>query len=221
MFTKVLIVEDQEMISMSLTMTAEQLGITDTAYTYYCDDALMFLRKANERGHPFDLLITDLSFESDHREQRLSGGAELIRAAKALQPGLKVLVFSVENRVIPVERLFTELGIDAYVCKARHDAKNLKLAIEEISKGLRYMPPHLREVIRKKKAHDFTPLDIAIISQLSSGTFQKNIPAYLEANNFSPASLSSVEKRLKIMKDELGFSKNEQLVAYCKDNGLI
>ncbi|NQX43099.1 DNA-binding response regulator, NarL/FixJ family, contains REC and HTH domains [Pedobacter steynii] len=221
MFKKVLIVEDQEMISMSLTRTVEQLGITEIAYTYYCDDALMFLRKAKESGNAFDLLITDLSFEPDHREQHLSGGVELIRAAKVFQPALKVLVFSVENRIAPVERLFTELGINAYVCKARHDAKNLKLAIEEISKGKRYMPPDLREVMRTKKAHHFTPLDIAIISQLSSGTFQKDIPAYLEANKITPSKLSSIEKRLRIMKDELGFSKNEQLVAHCKDNGLI
>ena len=60
-----------------------------------------------------------------------------------------------------------------------------------------------------------------IISQLSSGTFQKDIPAYLEANNITPSKLSSIEKRLRMMKNELGFSKNQQLVAHCKDNGLI
>lgn len=221
MFKKVLIVEDEEMIGMSLTRTVEQQGITDITYTSYCDDALMFLRKAKESGNAFDLLITDLSFEPDHREQRLSGGTELIRAAKTFQPALKVLVFSIENRVAPVENLFRELDINAYVSKGRHAARNLKLAIEEVSKGNRYLPPDLKKVIRKGKAHDFTPLDIAIISQLSSGTLQKNIPAYLEANNITPSKLSSIEKRLRIMKDELGFSKNEQLVAYCKDNGII
>jgi two-component system capsular synthesis response regulator RcsB len=50
---------------------------------------------------------------------------------------------------------------------------------------------------------------------------QKEIPAYLQENNIRPSGLSSIEKRLNLMKEVLDFSKNEQLVAYCKDFGII
>jgi two-component system capsular synthesis response regulator RcsB len=71
------------------------------------------------------------------------------------------------------------------------------------------------------RIHEFSDFDIIIIKLLSGGTLQKNIPMYLREHHIRPAGLSSVEKRLNIMKEVLGFSKNEQLVAYCKDFGII
>lgn len=221
MFEKVLIAEDHEMTSISVTKTLGDLGISNSAYTYYCDDALMLIRKAMEDGAPFDLLVTDLSFEEDHRKQQLSGGAELIAAVRALQPGLKVLVFSGENKPAMVDGLFKELHINGYVRKARHDAKDLKAAMEALAKGKTYISADLKQSVKAKNTFEFTSYDITIISLLSAGTLQKNIPAYLQDNNIKPSGLSSIEKRLNIMKDVLGFSKNEQLVAYCKDFGII
>ncbi|RZL34407.1 MAG: response regulator, partial [Pedobacter sp.] len=63
--------------------------------------------------------------------------------------------------------------------------------------------------------------DVTIISLLSQGTPQKDIPSYLSQHKIKPVSLSSLEKRLGSIKDSLEFSKNEQLVAYCKDLGII
>jgi hypothetical protein len=50
---------------------------------------------------------------------------------------------------------------------------------------------------------------------------QKNIPDYLKENKIRPSSLSSVEKRLIHLKDSLNVSSVEQLVALCKDWGII
>ncbi|EDM35353.1 probable capsular synthesis response regulator transcription regulator protein [Pedobacter sp. BAL39] len=221
MFTKVLIAEDHEMTSISVTKTMRDLGISETEYTYYCDDALMLIKKAIAKGQPFDLLITDLSFEEDHRKQRISGGTELIALAKTLQADLKVLVFSAENKPALVDGLFKDLGIDGYVRKARHDAKDLRAAMETIFLGKTYLSADLKQSVKEKNTFEFTSFDITIISLLSGGTLQKNIPDYLQANHIKPSGLSSVEKRLNVMKEVLGFSKNEQLVAYCKDFGII
>lgn len=221
MFKRVLIAEDHETTSISVRKTLEELGITKTDYTYYCDDALMHIKKNVLSEQPYDLLITDLSFEEDHRKQKLLGGTELIAAVRALQPSLKVLVFSAENKVAVIDSLFKELAINAYVRKARHDAKELKLAIEAIAINKTYISEHLKQVVKQKNVHEFSSYDITIISLLSQGTLQKEIPAYLQKNNIKPSGLSSVEKRLNLMKEVLNFSKNEQLVAYCKDFGII
>ncbi len=221
MFKRVLIAEDHETTSISVRKTMEDLGITQTDYTYYCDDALMHIKKNILNEQPYDLLITDLSFEEDHREQKILGGRELIAAVKAVQPDLKVLVFSAENKAAVIGALFKELSINAYVRKARHDAKELKMAIEAMAKNKTFISENLRQVVKQKNVHEFTPYDITIISLLSQGTLQKEIPAYLQKNNIKPAGLSSVEKRLNLIKEVLDFSKNEQLVAYCKDFGII
>jgi DNA-binding NarL/FixJ family response regulator len=175
------------------------------------------IQKGKQDNQPYDLLITDLYFEKDYREQKISGGEALITAARHIQPGLKVLVFSAENKPAVIEGLFNRKDIDGYVRKARNDAKELKLAINSIVRNQRYFPRHL---IQQKNAHEFTEFDIIIISLLAKGIRQKDIPAYLLKKQIKPSGLSSVEKHLNHMREALNFANNEQLVAYCKDMGI-
>ena len=99
MFKKVLIAEDHESVSISVQKTLLDLNIPHDIKNnvYYCDDALNRIRKALREQQPYDLLITDLSFDED-LSQQISSGAELIKAARLIQPDLKVLIFSIENR---------------------------------------------------------------------------------------------------------------------------
>jgi two-component system capsular synthesis response regulator RcsB len=209
------------MTSISVRKTLDDLGIEQSEYTYYCDDAFLQVKKNVDGTQPFDLIITDLSFEEDHRKQLLSGGMELIAAVKMVQPDIKVLVFSAEHKAAVIDALFKDLGINAYVRKARNDAKDLRLGLEAVAKGKTYLSANLRSVMKQKNSYEFSAFDITIISQLSQGTLQKDIPKYLLENNIKPSGLSSVEKRLNLMKETLEFTKNEQLVAYCKDFGII
>lgn len=221
MITKVLIAEDHESANISVQKTLEDLAITDTAYAYYCDDALNWITRALKAGDPFDLLITDLYFEPDGKIQELSSGVELIAAAKKEQPGLKVLVFSAESRPAAIEQLFQHEDIDGFVRKARNDAKELKEAIREIARHRRYFPRYAGQLADKKNAYSFSEFDIIIITLLSQGMLQKDIPVYLQRNGIKPSGLSSVEKRLNQMKEAFGFTKNEQLVLHCKALGAI
>ena len=221
MFKRVLIAEDHESMSISVRKTLSDFGITTTEYSYYCDDALMHIQKSVGHTQPFDLLITDLSFEEDHRTQKIKDGTALIAAVKHILPKIKVLVFSAETKPAVIESLFKQYGIDAYIRKARHDSKELKLALDAMRKNQTYVSTDLRQSLRQKNTHEFSDLDITIISLLSQGTLQKDIPTYLQQNNIKPSGLSSVEKRLSMMKEAMSFAKNEQLVAYCKDFGII
>ncbi|PTQ92413.1 DNA-binding NarL/FixJ family response regulator [Mucilaginibacter yixingensis] len=221
MFKRVLITEDHESANLSLQKTMKDLGIPHVQYVYYCDDALLQLKNALLAGDAYDLLVTDLSFEEDDRPQTIKSGTGLVEAARKLQPDLKVLVFSAEHREAIIAGLFNEFAVNAYVRKARRDAQELKIAIEHIFKNKQYFPAAYRQVIRQNNAHDFTPYDVTIITQLSGGMLQKDIPAYLQEKQIRPSGLSSIEKRLSQIKEALGFTKNEQLVAYCKDKGII
>jgi two-component system capsular synthesis response regulator RcsB len=221
MFKRVLIAEDHESANISVQKTLADLGITKADYVYYCDDALMRIKKALAENAPYDLLLTDLSFEEDHRKQQIEDGMALIKAAKNEQPRLKVIVFSAENKPNVIDNLFEQWGINAYVRKGRNDAQDLKMAINLVNKNKKYISTDLKQSIKEKNSHEFTSLDIHIISLLSNGTLQKDIPDYLQQNNIKPSGLSSVEKRLNLMKEVLGFTKNEQLIAFCKDMGII
>jgi DNA-binding NarL/FixJ family response regulator len=221
MFHKVLIAEDHESSNVSVRKTLEDAGVSICDYTYYCDDAFQRARKALLANEPYELLITDLSFEEDYREQKLKNGADLITEIRKIQPHIKVLVFSAESKVSIIDQLFRDLDIDAYVRKARRDVEELKKALEALSKGNKYMPFALKQAVKTQSTYEFSEYDIILLTQLSHGMLQKDIPYYLEKNGYKPSGLSSVEKRLNLMRETLGCSKNEQLIAFCKDLGII
>src|SRR5579872_1410470 len=140
MIKKVLIAEDHESSNISVQRTLEELGIRDPDYVYYCDDALVRVQKGLEVGDPYDLLITDLYFDADHRSQTLGDGAALIDAVQVFQPELRILVFSAESKVGVIEALYSLGNVDGYVRKGRNDAKELKAAIAKIGGNERYFP---------------------------------------------------------------------------------
>ncbi|WP_294285365.1 response regulator [uncultured Chryseobacterium sp.] len=221
MFKKILIAEDHESINISVQKTLEDLNIPKVDYVYYCDDAIGKIRKALREEQPYDLLITDLYYEEDHRTQELKDGRELIEKAKELQPDLKVIVFSAERKTGVIENLFSDYHINGYVGKARNDSKDLKKAIASVYIGEEHLSFDLKQEMKKFNNYEFSTYDIVIVSLLSKGILQKNIPAHLEEKSIRPSSLSSVEKRLNSLKEDLSVNSNEQLVAFCKDLGII
>jgi two-component system capsular synthesis response regulator RcsB len=221
MIKKILIAEDHESANFSIRKTILDLGFPEPTYAYYCDDALLQAKKAIAQQEPFDLLITDLSFEEDHREQEITCGKELIKAIRALQANIKVIVFSSEGKIALIEQLFKDLNIDAYVRKARRDVEELKNAFVAIQQNKKYVSETLRSSIQQQNTYTFNDYDIKLISLLAKGVLQKDIPQHLEQEQIKPSGLSSVEKRLNLMRETLDFTKNEQLIAFCKDMGVI
>jgi len=221
MIDKVIIAEDHESSNLSVEKTIEDLRISKRDYVFYCDDALNKIQAAGQKGEPYDLLITDLSFEDDGTSQKIIDGFELIRAAREIQPAIMVLVFSADNRPATIHSLYEDYGVDAYVRKARHDIKELILAFEALAKGQKYYPHSLVQMMREHKDFKFTATDLIIIHLIGEGYDQKEIEKYLKKNNIEPSSLSSIEKRLKLLRDEFNFSKNTQLVVHCKEKRLL
>jgi two-component system capsular synthesis response regulator RcsB len=220
MFKKVLIAEDYESFNISVQKALEELKITTVDNVNYCDDALMKIKKGIRENSLYDLMITDLSFDTDHREQKLTNGRVLIDAVKSNEPKIKTIVFSIESRPEIVENLFTDHHINGFVSKGREDIKELKRAIKAVYNGEKYISGNIKESI-KKNSYDFTKFEITLVSLLSNGMIQKNIPDYLKENKIKPSSLSSVEKCLNNLKESLGVINNEQLIAHCKDLGVI
>ena len=221
MIKKVLIAEDHESANMSVQKTLDELNIAIANHIYYCDDALLHIEKALQNDDSYDLLITDLSFEEDHRPQKIKSGEALIAAARKIQPDLKVLVFSAENRPSVITQLFEHLNIDGYVRKARGDIKELVKAINHIDNNQRYCSQETVQLMKQSKSHDFSELDIAIISQMIKGKNQQEISNYLKENNTRPSSLSSIEKRLHGIRAALDLSTNQQLIAHCIKMGIV
>ena len=221
MIDKVIIAEDHESANLSIEKTIAEFKVKDSEYVYYCDEAFNRIQLAIQKGKPYDLLITDLSFDADGNVQKIADGYELIRAVRSVQPEIMVLVFTGEDRAANINKLYTQYKIDAYVRKARHDIKELKRAFEALTRRETYYSHAVLQKLRQENSYELDPFDVTVIRLLALGFRQKEIESYLKANKIEPNSLSKVEKRLKALRDELGFKKNEQLVLFCKEKGLL
>ena len=221
MFKKVIIAEDHESGNIAVQKTLDILGVKNFAETAYCDDTLQKIQIGIAEQSAFDLLITDLSFDEDHREQKIKTGRALIEAVRNISPNIKIIVFSVTKKPKIIEALFQEQNINGYVSKGRGDAHELKKAIETVYKGERYLSQEHKLSIRESRSIELKNVEISILKLLSQGVFQKNIPSELQKMQITPNSLSSVEKTINHLKISFNANNNEQLIAICKDLGII
>lgn len=221
MFKKILIAEDADFMSSGIKVALEDMQIPTIEYAQYCDEAYLKLKKAWLYEEPFDLLVSDLSFKDNVNPQRLESGEDLIKEAKKLQPALKTIVFSIEDKPYRIQQLCNELEVNAYVWKSNHGQKELKKAVQSVYNGDFFITPQLAHALRNKEAFEITDYDVFLLKHLAEGLDQKEISGELKNKNIKPSSISSVEKRLKLLKENFNANNPTQLIAITKDFGLI
>ncbi len=222
MFNKVLIAEDLDTISIAVVQALETLSITEIHHTKYCDDAFLKLKKALHDNVPYDLVISDLSFKIDHREDKLTSGEELIEAIKKVQPNIKTIIFSIEDKSFRIKSLFNNLGINAYVCKGRDSIQELKTAITRIyNNETLAVSNEIALALRDKTLFEIESYDISLLKSLSKGLTLEDIGSEFKVSGIHPNSNSSIEKRINRLKIYFKASNNVHLIAITKDLGLV
>lgn len=221
MFKKVLIADDLGSVNKGVLSTLERLKINSVGQVQYCDDAYLKIKSAVKNKNAYDLLITDLSFKADHRAQKYPSGEALVEVLKQEHPSLKIIVYSIEDRLQKVRKLFHMFDVDAYVCKGRNGLKELAKAINATYNNKRYLSPQVKQALDNKQDLEIDDYDIDLIKQLSQGLSQDEISARFKSKNISPSSLSSIEKRLNKLRIQFNAKNAIHLVTIAKDLGLI
>lgn len=221
MFKKILVAEDFDTYSIAIGEALKALTPEAPTHVTYCDEALLRIRKGVQDKEPYDLLISDLSFKPDHKKTTIQSGIELIKEAKKLDPTIRVIVYSIENRMHPIRYLFDELRIDAYVLKGRNNIPELRKAIQSVFDGRQYQSDEIALMANNRSLEEVESYDVTLLTFLAKGISQSEISELLQRENISPSSVSSVEKRLNRLKVILGANNNIQLIVIAKDLGLI
>lgn len=219
MFKKVLIAEDHEVRNLGVVNALTELQIPHFDFVNYCDDALQKI-KAAATTDSYDLLITDLSFDEDHIEQKVNSGQQLIEEVRKIQPSLKVIAFSIEKKPKIIDDLFKIHNINGFVSKGRNDGKDLRSTIKKVFSGETVIPQEILNSIRNT-SFEFTEYDVTLIELLAKGWKQGDIEKHFKENKITPDSKSAIEKRLNDLRYELGAKNNIELVVMCKDIGII
>lgn len=222
MFKKILVSEDIDSISLGVVTLLQKNFAADIRSAKYCDDALLKIKRALYENEPFDLLITDLSFITDHREAKIASGEELIKAVRKEQPNLKIIVYSIDDKPYKIKSLFDEQSINAFVAKSRESATELIEAIEIIyATNEIYISPQLSHIAREMSVLEIDEHDILLLQYLSNGLTQPEISALLRTAGKPSASTSSIEKRINKLKIYFKAHNTIHLIAIVKDMGLI
>jgi hypothetical protein len=222
MFKKVLVAEDLDSISIAVVQVLEELEVPVIDHVKYCDEGLLKVKKALLEKEPYDLLITDLSFKLDHRKADLTSGDELIEAVNHVQPKLKKIVFSIEDKSYRIKTLFNELGINAYVSKGRNSMTELKNAVESTyNNEERILSSDLSFSFNDKSLIEIESYDISILKLLSQGYILESISKEFKDLSITPNGTSSIEKRINKLKIYFKANNNVHLIAIAKDFGLV
>ncbi|MCW5521124.1 response regulator transcription factor [Aureitalea sp. L0-47] len=221
MFKKVLISDDLDSINHGVQLVTESLGISEVTQVQYCDDAYLKIKKGIMDEAPYELLITDLSFKSDHRAQTYTSGEALIKILSREHPELRIIVYSIEDRPLKVRYFFENYKIDAFVCKSRKGMNELKDAIRQVYNGKLYLSPQIQNSLNKQSHLEIEEYDVELLRQLAAGKSQDEISHEFKQQAISPSSLSSIEKRLNKLRIQFKSNNAIQLVAVAKDLGII
>ncbi len=222
MFHKVLVAEDFDSISITVVQALNELSILEIDHAKYCDDAFLKIRKAIHDEAPYDLLISDLSFKTDHRETLLKSGDELIAAVKKVQPHIKTIVFSIEDKSFRIKSLFNNLGINAFVAKGRNSIPELKKAILSVfNNETKILSHELTHTLRDKSLIEIETYDISLLKLLSKGLILDEIALDFKNLGIAPNGSSSIEKRINKLKIYFKATNNVHLIAIAKDLGVI
>ncbi|MFV8379364.1 response regulator [Flavobacterium sp. LB3R33] len=222
MFHKVLIAEDLDSISIAVVQALEEISILEIHHAKYCDDAFLKIKKALHDNQPYNLLISDLSFKPDHRENKLNSGEELIEAVKKVQPNIKTIVFSIEDKSFRIKSLFNNLGINAYVSKGRDSIPELKKSIQHIYNNEEIkLSAEISHALRDKSLFEIESYDISLLKSLSKGLTLEDISSEFKDSGIIPNGSSSLEKRINRLKIYFKASNNVHLIAITKDLGLV
>lgn len=221
MFQKVLIVDDLGSINQGVSSVLKKLSVDQIDTEQYCDSVYLKIKRALLDKNPYELLITDLSFQPDHREEKYTSGEELVAALVDVQPDLKVIVYSVEDRIQKARTLINDYNINAYVCKGRNGLTELENGIHEVYKNEIYLSPQIKQALSQNSDLEMSDYDIELLKFLAKGMSQDDISVELKKTSIKPNSLSSIEKKLNRIKDSFRANNTTHLVAIAKDLGLI
>lgn len=221
MFRKILILEDIDSISISITAMLEKNFEAEIVSAKYCDEGYLLVKKAALDENPFDLIITDLSFKEDHKETVISSGEEFVKRIREEFSSVKIIVYSIEDRPFLIRSLFNTSDINAYVAKGRDSINELVEAIQNVYAGGVYLSPEFAEVFKDQSVFEVDKFDVEILKLLSEGFTQEDISGIFKGKNYPSPSTSSIEKKINKLKFMFKASNSIHLVAITKDMRLI
>ena len=222
MVKKILIAEDIDSINTGIISILKDRFNFIIEHSNSCDNAYLKIIRAIQDEAPYDLLISDLSFKAEgFLTQELKGGEDLVTAAKKIQPTLKTIIYTIEDKPSLLRRLKEEKNVNGIVLKGQKSLNELCNAIEAVKFQKDYFTSEVQAILRNDSTTAIQSYDITLLDLLSKGFTQQEISAVLKEKEIKPSSVSAIEKRIGELKHNLKANNSIHMVAIAKDMCLI
>ena len=222
MFKKIIIAEDIDTENLGIVSSINTSFQTTVETTQSCDKAVYRIKEAIKNEKPYDLLISDLSFTLDTRiSHKITTGKELIVEMKKIQPNIKVIVFSGEDKPAIIKSLFENHHINGYVCKGMYGLSELKKAITQVYQGKSYSCPVSKNALHQKNVTQLDAYEIQLLQLLANGYKQDEICTQFIEKGIEPSSKRSIEDRIRKLRQDFDAKTTVQLIHLVDGMGLI
>ena len=122
---RILIVDDHQLVILGILFSLTKIGNFDVVTTTTCDAALDLILK-HKKDRPFEIVFTDLSFETILKSTKLDGGEALIKAIKNHNIVLKIGVITGHVETNRIYNVIQNLNPDAYLIKSKCGVTELR-----------------------------------------------------------------------------------------------
>ncbi len=221
MFKKILIAEDRDNEKFGLVASVKEFTDANIDSSQFCDKTVLKLKEALYKKEPFDLLISDLSFDLDYKKHKITSGRELISEVKKIQPNIKIIVFSGETKSAIIKSFFETEKINAYVCKGLYGLPELKKAITTVHQDKTYTCPVATDALQQNNLVQLNAYEKKLLQLLAKGYKYDEVSDYFKNNNMSPNSKRSIEDKISKLKDSFNAKTPSQLLYLANKSGFI
>jgi len=201
----VLLVDDHRILLEGVKNLIE-LPFEVTATATSAEEAIQYLKEDD-----FDIIITDYEMPG-------LSGLELIKAAKAAQTEIKVIVLSMHDDPSVVKELLRE-GVNGYILK-KDTHKNLSEALHKVVENRRFLSDEIAEILIQQEPEDevkgiLTTREIEVIKLITKELNSRQIAEVLFISEHT------VETHRKNIFRKTGATNLVGLVKYAYANNLI
>lgn len=222
MFKKIIVAEDIDSENLGVVSSISKFMNAEIVATQSCDKAFSRIKEAIHKKAPYELLITDLSFNLDTRiAHKITSGKQLIAEVRNIQPDIKIIVFSGEDKPAIIKSLFDQDLIEGYVCKGLFGLSELKKGIISIYNGNNFACPVSKNALHEQNLIQLDTYEIKLLQLLADGNTQDEVSQQFVLEGLEPSSKRSIEDRIRKLRLVFDAKNNVQLIHLVNGMGLI
>ena len=219
---RILIVDDHELVILGILFSLKKIGNFDIVTTTTCDAAFALILK-HKKDRPFDIILTDLSFENTTKVTLLDGGEALIKAIKNHNIDVKIGVITGHVETNRIYNVIQNLNPDAYLIKSKCGVTELGFAIEKMLANDFYYSHEVHQKIMRRTIVQIKmdAIAIQILKALPKHPKISNLEGIILKNDGTFLKRRSIENKLSNLRADLDANNNTDLILKAKELGVI